>query len=164
MFTDMVGFTAAAQADERAALALRKAQDQFLRPLLTQHQGRKVKSTGDGSLIEFPSALKATEFAVVIQQRLHERNESGNAEPIFLRVGILLGDVERQGTDIFGDAVNIASRIEPVAEPGGICISGAVHDQVRNKIPVNIEKLLSTPLKGVGSAAGEQRPAPVDLM
>jgi adenylate cyclase len=149
MFTDMVGYTAAAQTDERAALALRKEQEELVHPVLTAHQGRKVKSTGDGFLVEFESALHATECAVDIQRRLRERNGRTGVRPIDLRIGIHLGDVEEDGTDIFGDAVNIASRIEPTAEPGGICISGAVREQVRNKIRDPLEKLPSTALKGV---------------
>jgi adenylate cyclase len=149
MFTDMVGYTAASQADEKATLALRKEQEAILRPLLTEHQGRKVKSTGDGLLVEFESALKATECAVNIQRRLHERNAKNGITPINLRIGIHLGDVEQQGTDIFGDAVNIASRIEPLASPGGVCVSGEVFSQIRNKIPNKFEKLPPTGLKGV---------------
>jgi adenylate cyclase len=149
MLTDMVGYTAAAQTDERATLALRNEQEDLVRSLLVGHQGREVKSTGDGFLVQFESALKATECAIEIQRRLHERNGRAGVTPIVLRIGIHLGDVEQQGTDIFGDAVNIAARIEPVAAPEGICISGAVYDQVRNKIPNRLEKLPPTALKGV---------------
>ncbi len=149
MFTDMVGYTAAAQVDEKATLALRKEQENLIRPVLASHRGRKVKSTGDGFLVEFESALNATECAVSIQRRLHERNVRIGVPSINLRIGIHLGDVEQQGSDIFGDAVNIASRIESFAEPGGICLSGAVHEQVRNKIPDKLERLPPTALKGV---------------
>lgn len=149
MFTDMVGYTAATQANEAASLALRNEQEGLLSPILASHQGRAVKSTGDGFLVEFDSALKATQCAVAIQRRLYERNGRTGVTPIKLRIGIHLGDVEQQGSDIFGDAVNIASRIEPVAEPGGVCISGAIHEQVRNKIPEKLEKLPATALKGL---------------
>jgi adenylate cyclase len=149
MFTDMVGYTASAQANEKATLMLRKEQEDLVRPVLAEHHGREVKSTGDGILVEFESALKATECAVGIQRRLHERNGKHGVVAIQLRIGIHLGDVEQQGTDIFGDAVNIASRIEPVAVPGGICVSGAVYEQVRNKIPDKLEKLPPTSLKGL---------------
>jgi adenylate cyclase len=149
MFTDMVGYTAGAQANEAATLALRKEQENLIRPVLTAHQGRKVKSTGDGFLVEFESALKATECALNIQRRIHERNGKVGVAPIHLRIGIHLGDVEQQGTDIFGDAVNIAARIESVAEPGGICLTGAVYEQIRNKIPDKLEKLPTKELKGV---------------
>jgi adenylate cyclase len=149
MFTDMVGYTAAVQADEKAALLLRKEQEELVRPVLSGHHGREIKSTGDGFLIEFESALQATECAVNIQRRIHERNGNSAGTPIKLRIGIHLGDVEQQGADIFGDAVNIAARIEPTAEPGGICMSSAVYEQVRNKIPEKLEKLPPTALKGV---------------
>jgi adenylate cyclase len=149
MFTDMVGYTAGAQADEAATLALRKEQENLIRPVLSTHQGRRVKSTGDGFLVEFESALKATECALNIQRRIHERNGRAGVVPIQLRIGIHLGDVEQQGTDIFGDAVNIAARIEPVADPGGICLTGAVYEQIRNKIPDKLEKLPARELKGV---------------
>lgn len=149
MFTDMVGYTVAAQVDERATLALRKEQEQIVRLVLAAHEGRVVTLTGDGFLVTFESALKATECAVDIQRRLHERNGRTGVTPIYLRIGIHLGDVEQQGTDIFGDAVNIAARIEPVAEPGGICLSGAVYEQIRNKIPDELTKLAPTSLKGL---------------
>jgi adenylate cyclase len=149
MFTDMVGFTARAQADEAAALGLRQEQEELIRPVLASHQGHEVKSTGDGLLVEFGSALKAIECAIGIQRRLHERNAKGGATRIDLRIGIHLGDVEQHGGDIFGDAVNIASRIEAIAEPGGICLSSAVYEQVRNKIPDTLVKLPPRSMKGV---------------
>jgi adenylate cyclase len=149
MFTDMVGSTAAAQSDEERALQLRDENESLIRPLFAAHQGREVKSMGDGFLAEFDSALRAVQCAVAIQQHLHERNAQPGVPPIQLRIGIHLGDVEQRGTDIFGDAVNIASRIEPLASPGGICISGEVVSQVRNKIPNQLTKMPATPLKGV---------------
>ncbi|MFZ1023643.1 MAG: adenylate/guanylate cyclase domain-containing protein [Thermoplasmata archaeon] len=152
MFTDMVGSTTMAQANEAAALKLRDEQADLVRPLFVAHQGREIKSMGDGFLAEFDSALRAVECSVDIQQQLHERNTRPSVTPIQLRIGIHLGDVEQRGSDIFGDAVNIASRIEPIAIPGGICVSGAVYEQVRNKIPVRFEKLPPTRLKGVDVA------------
>jgi len=149
MFTDMVGYTASTQADEGRTLNLLREQEELVRPLLTLHQGREIKSTGDGFLVEFDSALKATQCALSIQRRIYERNAEGGFVPIQIRIGIHLGDVVQRGSDILGDAVNIAARIEPIAEPGGICISGAVHEQVRNKIPDRLEKLPPTSLKGL---------------
>jgi adenylate cyclase len=149
MFTDMVGSTAAAQANEAEALSLRNEQVALLRPLFAAHQGREIKTMGDGFLAEFDSALRATECAVDIQRRIHERNAQKEVVPLRVRIGIHLGDVEQQGTDILGDAVNIASRIEPVAEPGGICVSNAVREQVWNKIQDPLEKLAPTALKGL---------------
>jgi adenylate cyclase len=149
MFTDMVGSTAAAQANEAAALRLRDEQEAIVRPLFSAHQGREVKSMGDGFLVEFDSALRAVQCAIDIQQTLHNRNSQPSVVPIQLRIGVHLGDVERRETDIFGDAVNIASRVEPLASPGGVCVTGEVFSQIRNKIPNKFEKLPPTGLKGV---------------
>ncbi|MGA7923904.1 MAG: tetratricopeptide repeat protein, partial [Thermoplasmata archaeon] len=98
------------------------------------HRGRTVKSLGDGFLVEFGSALEAVKCAIEIQHSLEQRNTRSRAEPIELRIGIHLGDVVHRGGDIFGDAVNIVARIEPLADPGGACLSQQVYDQVRNKI------------------------------
>jgi len=149
MFTDTVGYTASTQADEGRTLELLRQQVELVRPLVALHQGREIKSTGDGFLVEFDSALKATQCAVSIQRRLYERNAEGGLAPIRIRIGIHLGDIVQSGTDILGDAVNIAARIEPTAEPGGICVSGAVHEQIRNKIPDALERLAPTALKGL---------------
>ena len=149
MFTDLAGFTPLAQADEAGALRLLKEQEKMIRPILETHRGRKVKSMGDGLLIEFLNALDTVECGVDLQRQAHERNAREGAQPLQLRVGIHLGDVQQRGTDIFGDAVNIASRIEPLAEPGGVCLSDPVYVQVRNKVPYQLEKLGPKSLKGV---------------
>jgi adenylate cyclase len=149
MFTDTVGYTASTQADEAQTLELLRIQAELVRPVLENYRGREIKSTGDGFLVEFDSALKATQCAVDIQRRIFERNAEGSGPPIQIRIGIHLGDVVERGTDILGDAVNIAARIEPVAEPGGICISGSVREQVWNKIPDQLEKLPQKSLKGL---------------
>jgi len=149
MFTDMVGFTTASQRDEARALERLREHQELLRPVILEHHGRLVKSTGDGFLVEFESALNATRCAVEIQRRIRERNNTQAGPPIQLRIGIHLGDVERRGEDIFGDAVNIAARVEPLAEPGGVCVSDAVYGQIRNKISEPLEKLPATEMKGV---------------
>jgi len=149
MFTDVVGYTAEAQTNESRALKLLQEQEDLIRPVFTAHEGRVVKSTGDGFLVEFGSALRAVQCAIDIQHHLHERNSQPEVGPIQLRIGIHLGDVEQRGDDIFGDSVNLAARIEPLAEPGGICISEPVFGQVRNKVPNKIEKLEPTVLKNV---------------
>lgn len=172
MFTDMVGSTSLAQANEAEALQLRDEQAGILRPLFARHQGREIKSMGDGFLAEFDSALRAVQCSVEIQRLLHERNARSPVTPLQLRIGIHLGDVEQRDSDIFGDAVNIASRIESVALPGGVCVSGAVYEQVRNKVPDRFEKLPPTRLRGLegpmdlyrimlpwGAAEGSARPA-----
>lgn len=145
----MVGYTASAQADEKTALSLRNEQESIVRPLVSAHGGRVVKSTGDGFLLEFDSALQATECALSIQRRLHERSRQLGPRPITLRIGIHVGDVEEQASDILGDAVNIAARVEPLADPGGVCITGEVYTQIHNKIPSDWERMSARELKGI---------------
>ena len=149
MFTDIAGYTPLAHADEAAALQLLKDQEVLFKPILGVHGGRKVKSTGDGLLIEFSNALDAVECGVDLQRQTHERNSRAGATPLRVRVGIHLGDVQGVEADIFGDAVNIASRIEPLAEPGGVCLSEPVFTAIRNKLPYQIEKIGPKNLKGV---------------
>jgi len=149
MFTDIVGFSAATQANEAEALRLLGEEEGIVRPLFVAHQGREIKSTGDGFLVEFGSALRAVQCGIDIQEHLRARNELKGIKPIVLRIGIHLGDVEERGRDIFGDAVNIASRVEPLANPGGICITGEVFNQVRNKLPNRFERLGLKTLKNI---------------
>jgi adenylate cyclase len=149
MFTDIVGYTTSTQANEAESLRSLQEQEDLVRPVLAAHRGRDVKSTGDGFLVEFDSALAAVQCAIGIHEVLRERNARPGVSPIRLRIGVHLGDVVDRGGDIFGDAVNIASRIEPLAVPGGICISGQVYDQVRNKIPNKLERLPPTTLKHI---------------
>ncbi len=149
MFTDIVGYTALSESDEAGALRLVREQEEIVRSLLPGHHGREVKSTGDGLLVEFDSAREATQCAVEIQQRLRVREDQQGVTPLKVRVGIHLGDVERRGADIFGDAVNIASRVESLADPGGVCISEHVFAQVRNKVPYQLEPLGPKSLKGI---------------
>ncbi len=149
MFTDTVGYSASSQTDEAGTLQRLREQEELVRPLVKEYQGREIKSTGDGFLVEFDSALKAAQCAIEIQRRMHERNSQQNIVPIQLRIGIHLGDVEEHGDDIFGDAVNIAARVEPMADPGGVCVSGQVFDQVRQKIPNALEKLPPANLKNL---------------
>lgn len=149
MFTDIAGYTSLAQSDEAEALRLLQEQERLIRPVLEAHRGRKVKSMGDGLLFEFPDVLDAVECGVELQRRVHERNAQKDSSPLRIRVGIHLGDVQRRGTDILGDAVNIASRIEPLAEPGGVCLSEHVVAQVRTKVAYQLENLGPKSLKGV---------------
>jgi adenylate cyclase len=152
MFTDTVGFTASTQTNEGRTLELLRQQAELIRPILALHQGREIKSTGDGLLVEFDSALKAVQCAVNIQRRMNERNSEGGLTPIRIRIGLHLGDVVQNGADILGDAVNIAARIEPLAEPGGVCVSGAVYEQVRTKVHDKFAKLPPQSLKGLQSS------------
>ncbi len=137
MFTDMVGYSARVQQNESLALELLEEHRALVRPLLAAHHGREVKTIGDAFLVEFTSALDAVQCAVAIQHAFRARNVTAAAgHEILLRIGLHLGDVVHQGNDVYGDGVNIASRIEPVADPGGICLSEDVVRQVQNKIDV----------------------------
>jgi adenylate cyclase len=150
MFTDMVGFTRLAQQDEARALRLLEEQRALLRPIFASRGGREVKTLGDGFMVEFGSAVESVRCAVEIQSVLAKQNASRSPEERYqLRVGIHVGDVVRQGNDLVGDGVNVASRIEPLAPPGGICITGPVWDQISNKVDVKVEKLKPIALKNV---------------
>ncbi|MGA8302227.1 MAG: AAA family ATPase [Thermoplasmata archaeon] len=149
MLTDLVGYTALTQRDEAAALRLLEEHRQIVRPLLRDHFGREVKTIGDAFLVEFANALDATRCAEAIQKSLHARNTRTPSGKIELRIGLHVGDVEHQNGDIYGDAVNIVSRVEPMAEPGGICVSGDVYNQVRNKIALAFEPLGTPSLKNI---------------
>jgi len=112
---------------------------------------------GDGLLLEFQNALDAVECGVELQRVIHVRNARKEVLPLRIRIGIHLGDVQHEGTDILGDAVNVASRLEPIAEPEGLCVSFPVYDQVRNKLPYTFENLGPKRLKGVQEPVGIYR-------
>ena len=155
VFTDMVGYATMAQKNESQALEFLEEQRRILRSVLPKFDGREIKTIGDGFLLEFASALQAARCAVGIQGAIQRRNSSVPSEKqIHLRIGIHVGDVLRSGGDIVGDGVNIASRIEPLAPPGGIYISRQVYDQVQNKLeqviaPVGTRRLkhIETPVE-----------------
>jgi len=150
MFTDTVGFTNLGQKDEALMLRLLEDQRSLVRPILSSYRGREVKTTGDGFLVEFASALDAVGCALEIQSSLRASNEKRpEGERIQVRIGIHLGDVIHQGTDVAGDAVNLASRIEPLAMPGGICVTREIYDSVVNKVECEFESLGTPSLKNV---------------
>jgi TolB-like protein len=133
---DVVGYSRMMQADEAGTLAaLKSRRADVLQPLVSRHHGRIVKLMGDGVLVEFGSAVAAVECAVELQQAMETANAdlSGDRR-IVLRIGINLGDVIIEGSDLYGDGVNIAARLEPLAEPGGICVSAKVHGEVAKKL------------------------------
>ena len=150
MFTDMVGYSALSQRNEALALELLEEHREVLRSVFPRHQGNEIKSTGDGFLVEFPSALAAVQCATEIQHLMRKRNESRSPERrVLIRIGIHLGDVVRRENDVFGDGVNIAARIEPLAEPGGICVSRAVYEQIENKVDHALVQLSRPALKNI---------------
>jgi adenylate cyclase len=150
MFTDMVGFSALTQVDESTALGVLDRHNRLLRPVFARFRGREVKAVGDAFLVEFESALEAVQCALEIQRVLHDYNSSSPIEwRIRIRIGIHVGDVVRADGDVLGDTVNIASRIEPMAEPEGICISQQVFDQVQNKVSTPLIKLPPRELKNI---------------
>lgn len=150
MFTDMVGFTALAQRDEALAMALLQEQQAVIRRALAKYKGREVKTTGDGFLVEFASSLEAVQSAIEIQSTLARLNDGRSAaDKILIRIGIHLGDVIHSGSDVVGDAVNIASRIEPLAPAGGITVTGPVFGNVVNKVGSRFESLGWPELKNV---------------
>jgi adenylate cyclase len=142
VFTDMVGYTVLSQRDEAHALRLLRKHNELLRSSLGKYRGKEVKTMGDAFLLEFESALEATRWAIDTQKQLHEHNlVAVDSDRFEVRIGVHEGDVIHTGTDVLGDAVNIASRIEPLADPGGICISESVYLQVRNRITYPLTKL-----------------------
>jgi adenylate cyclase len=153
MFTDIVGYTSLTQRNEAVAMELLGEQRTVVRPLLVRHGGREVKTIGDAFLIEFESALEAVRCAFDVQQYLHELNSGRPIDRrINLRIGVHLGDVIHSQNDVYGDAVNIASRIEPLATPGGVCISEQVYDHVKNKSDFQLLSIGKKELKNVGDS------------
>lgn len=150
MITDMVGYTRLSQRDEARALRLLSEHNVLIRESVTDHGGREVKHTGDGFLVEFPSALQAVSCSIDIQRLFHDRNEKvEDANRFQIRIGLHVGDVVHRDGDVFGDGVNITSRIEPLSLPGGICLSQSVQAQVWNKIDRPLQSLGSRELKNV---------------
>lgn len=160
VFTDMVGSTQMAQDDEAGALRLNLEHAKLARPALRARGGRVVKTMGDGLLARFPNALDAVEFGVELQRKIRARNASATTQPLRVRIGIHLGDVEVRGSDIFGDSVNIASRIERAADPGGVCVSESVYQQVHRKLPYGWQSLGSKRLTGLREALDLYRLVP----
>src|SRR5947209_18283661 len=150
MFTDMVGYSALAQRDDKVALKLLEEHRRWLRGLFPQFNGIEIKTIGDAFLVEFNSALEAAQCAIEIQRALSKRNHDVSAERrIEVRIGIHIGDVVHRGGDVYGDGVNIASRIEQLAGAGGICVSMDVERQIRNALEARFEKLAPTELKNI---------------
>src|SRR6266545_6090853 len=133
---DMVGYSRLMEADETGTLArLKTHRLELIDPVIAKNKGRIIKTTGDGMLVEFQSVADAVECAAEIQRRMSRRNtDVSPARWIQYRIGINLGDVIVEDGDLFGDGVNVAARLQDLAEPGGICVSGAVRDQVGDRL------------------------------
>ncbi len=153
MFTDMVGYSALSQRDDKLALELLEEHRQLLREIFPRFNGTEIKTIGDAFLIEFNSAVEAAQCAIEMQRTLAKRNHDVSADRrIELKIGIHIGDVVHRGGDVYGDGVNIASRIEPLAGAGGICVSMDVERQIRNALEARFEKLAPTELKNISVA------------
>ena len=148
---DMVGYSRLMEADEEGTIARQKAhRAELIDPVIAGHKGRIVKTTGDGLLIEFNSVVDAVSCAVGVQEAmaLREADIAGD-ERIAYRVGVNLGDIVIDGDDIFGDGVNIAARLEALAEPGGICVSDVVYQSIRGKLSIDFDDLGDQQVKNI---------------
>src|SRR5260370_22706307 len=155
---DVVGYSLLMGRDDSATLAGLKAHRQELfDPKIAEYGGRIVKTTGDGLLLEFPSVVDAVRCAVDVQRGMAERNaEVPPEQRIEFRIGINVGDIIIDDDDIFGDGVNVAARLQTLAEPGGICVSRVVRDQVLDKLSFAFEDLGPQEIKNIA------RPVEVD--
>ncbi len=152
MYTDMVGYTALGQRNEPLSLAIVEEQRKVIRPVLARHNGREVKTMGDAFLVEFPNAVDAVRCAYDIQRAVRDFNLSLDAEKrIHLRIGIHAGEVVESQGDILGDAVNVASRIEPLAEDGGVCVTARISDLVSGRVDLALRSLGLRALKNVAA-------------
>src|SRR6266403_1174888 len=148
---DVVGYSRLMRADEEGTherfMAHRR---ELLDPKISEHRGRVVKYTGDGMLVEFPSIVEAVLCAVEVQCGMGRRNQGVvGAERISLRIGVNLGDVIAEPEDIYGDGVNVAARLEALAEPNGICISQTVYEQIRDKLSFPFDDLGQLSVKNI---------------
>jgi adenylate cyclase len=148
---DVAGYSRLMGADEEGTLArLKTHRRELIDPKIAEHRGRIVKTTGDGILVEFPSVVEALGCAVEVQRGMAERNaDVPEDKRITFRIGVNLGDIIVDGDDIHGDGVNIAARLEGLAQPGGICISQTVLDHARGKVPFEVVDTGEQALKNI---------------
>src|ERR1700726_1179797 len=171
---DVAGYSRLMGADEEGTHErLKVLRRELADPEIKEHRGRIVKTTGDGLLIEFASVVDAVRCAVEVQREMAERNTDVPSDRrIEFRMGINLGDIMKDGRDIYGDGVNVAARLEALAEPGGICVSRVVRDQVRDKLAFSFEDLGEQQVKNIarpirvhrillGEAPGRSEPVSV---
>ena len=147
---DVVGYSRMMGEDEAGTAKAVRERREAAAPIIATHGGRLFKTMGDGMLIEFPSVVAAVECALAMQKQMAERNaETAGSNDIVYRIGVHLGDVLVDGDDVLGDGVNIAARLEGVAEPGGVCISGSAYDHVRGRVEVEFVDLGEKTLKNI---------------
>lgn len=148
---DVVGYSRLMEEDEVATLAvLKERRTKILQPIVRAHGGRIVKVMGDGVLLEFPSAVNAMSGAIELQRKMEDSNAAlSEARRILLRIGINLGDVVVDGSDLYGDGVNIAARLQSLAEPGDIYVSAGIRDQVKRKLALDFDDLGPKSLKNI---------------
>ena len=159
---DVAGYSRLTGADEEGTIVrLRALRRELIDPAITEHRGRIVKTTGDGILIEFASAVDAVRSAIEVQRGMAARNADVPAgQRIEFRVGIHVGDVVIEGDDLLGDGVNVAARLEGIAEPGAICLSGDAYRQVRGKVDLVVRDLGEQPLKNIAEPVRMYRVSP----
>ncbi len=165
MVADVVGYARLLEQDEAATLsALRDRRKSVLEPVISAHGGRIVKMMGDGTLVEFASAVNAVASALDLQRKMADANrEVPEPQHIVLRIGINLGDVVGEGADIYGEGVNVAARLEALAEPGSICISAKVHEELHGKIDAASEDMGELQLKNIARPVRAYRIDPAQL-
>jgi adenylate cyclase len=147
---DIAGYSRLMHEDEPATVRDLKSHQSVILPLIGRHGGRIIDTAGDGIMAEFPSVIGATECAVEIQTVMAQRNEEvPESRRMRFRIGINLGDVIHDDTRIYGDGINIAARLEALAEPGGVLVSNTVHDQVRGKLPLTFEDVGERQVKNI---------------
>jgi class 3 adenylate cyclase len=147
---DVVGYSRMMGEDEAGTASLVRERREAVQPLIAAHDGRLFKTMGDGMFIEFPSIVAAVECALAMQRQMAARNEGAlERKRVLYRIGVHLGDVLVDGEDILGDGVNIASRLEGVAEPGGVSISGAAHEHVLGRVEAEFVDLGGKALKNI---------------
>jgi adenylate cyclase len=146
MFTDIVGFSRQMGSNEAHTLQLLETHNQIIQQLVNDHHGKVIKTVGDAFLVDFPSAVNAVQCAQQIQQHLRRHNaEKDSTAQIHVRIGLHLGDIVQKDGDVFGDGVNIASRLQGLAEPDTICLSHAVYKEIEKKLPLDMVISLGKP-------------------
>ena len=164
--SDVVGYSRLMGIDEVGTLnSLKAHRREMINPAITEYRGRIVKTTGDGLLLEFASVVDAVAFAVKVQRAMLKRNAAISEDKrIVFRIGINVGDIIIDGDDIFGDGVNIAARLEALCEPGGVCISRAANEQIRDKLSLSFADLGEQAVKNIARAVGVYGLAARDIM